>query len=636
MKKINLLWLAVTMLVFGACDKVTEEKVPELSSKTENVYSFSIGEEEIATRTSAVALMTTRIAAGDRIGSFAEYRGVIAGPDVYTISKFENGRFELKENLNFRDPSALHTFYNYFPYTVPAPKSPTMVSAVPVPAVQTQTGESSSHLEKLECYVSSPASTYMGEELNFNFYNVFSSLEFRINTNMDGLIVKSIKLIAPEDKIAAYGSGTLNITKQVNAPGFREVSNIENASNSILLNIDGPSLSIPNSTSKYASAYMTVNPFNAYNEDLTIEVLTNKQDKPYILKVDGNLFVAGIQFSIDLRIEDEDKPIKTIKDIYVLSLCETGSLGEKDNSVKWNTKYGANCDSYNKGFRRVLLEHFGKNKTVETGTIYFDERGHKKCCTSQNLDYNFMTDHELDKYNIIYLTRDARPSAAFAKRIMDWLERSEDRVLMLAYDWKDYNITPTGSTESAILNKCNNSTNYIIFRDHITGVKPHWYNGKTDMSVGNAGSCRSGLLLPFELNSSTSYFWNDGPFKTDLNQFSNQRFWINSKYWGSAVVTDPNVIQLVKYRDARNDCSPSRTHSKGAGDNGMVLGYDPTKRIVYIGCSELFHDDTCVCTKDKKAARIPFNSCGMLQMNNYSKIMANLWAWMIDEVIQNN
>ena len=65
------------------------------------------------------------------------------------------------------------------------------------------------------------------------------------------------------------------------------------------------------------------------------------------------------------------------------------------------------------------------------------------------------------------------------------------------------------------------------------------------------------------------------------------------------------------------------------GDGRMILGVDKKKRIVYVGDSQIFEIGSGNVVK--RNSRID-NNVGDLT-NDYSRIMANLWAWMIEEVV---
>lgn len=619
MKKVKVLWLMVLALALGACQTEVEEV---LNSATTEISNSRFTAQSLV-QTKADGKYSPFWQPGEKVGLFVKYGQTVEGPLPYTIASVA-GVVEFVEPLPIRDITLDHTFYAYHPFEANESSNPERVEVLPVGETQTQMGTSSAHIDALEYNVAIPATIAPDEKLQLYFTSVYSFLEFQINTNADGLIINNIELKAPDGQLINFTEAFVDLTKPQNNPNFAKLYDIKGGTSKINLKIEGGGLTVPNSLVNTSSAYMTINPFDGRGQKLTVTVKTNKGE--FVFQRDGNLYPYGGRSIIPIYIEIEKPPVSNIKDIKVLSLCEVGMLGCYDNTKPWNCFYGATDFSVHaKAIRRVLYENFGPGKTVETGKISFEK-------TDILLCFNKMSDAQLDKYNIIFLNNNARPSAAMSQRIMNWLNRSEDRVLMLAYDWKDNCLTPKIPDALAILKT---ATNYLIFRDHINGVKPHWYNGKTNLANGDYGSKRQDMLVPFELNERTSYFWKTGPFKTTLNEGSDQRYWIEDCWWGAAQVTDPNVIPLITYRDARDDCKPTKIHCKGAGDGGMILGVDPTKRIVYIGDSEIFSVE-CVKKGAKQDARMNYDYKKPGDMNNYAKIMANLWAWMIDEVIQKN
>lgn len=603
----NVLCFVFLSVLLSACESEIEKVSTEIDTGT------------------APSNATTRWATGDKVGIYIKHGGVTEGPEALTVSSIVGNVIGFSETIPFKNGWELHTFYAYHPYNAGnVTTDPTKVTAAPVAANQTQSGATTAHISDYEYNVSNPVEAYQGDRTEFHFYSAYAILQYRINANVSGITVKSVKLSAPGCGIN-FTSATCDITKLYGDAAFGQYANKQGVTSETILSITG-GIPAPNSTTTYADAYMVASPFNASSTQLTITVTAdyNGVEKTYTFTRSGINYDANVH-QIDLRIEESGNVCKP-KNIRILSLCDVGSLGLYTNSYT-ACYYGATyLPIHAKAIRRLIHDHFGPGKTVNTGTITFEK-------VDINCYLNKLTRSDLNKYDIIYLNNNARPNAQLAANIMDWLGANEHRVLMLAYDWK----TPCLTSSIADKNVPGYlATNNIFFRNHIKGVKPHWYNGATNIAQGNYGACRSNILVPFELNDKTSYFWKDGPFKTSLSKTSNQRYWIEDLYWGCAEVTDPNVIQLVTYRDARKDTNLNQTHLKGSGDGGMILGVDPTKRIVYIGDSELFSLE-CVCTGIKQDARMTYADCGKnYTLNNYSKIMGNLWAWMINEVVQKN
>lgn len=611
MKKLNFLWVMVLALIAGACESEMEKDLEEAKLSSQAGISMMA-----QTRAGGGIGTQSIIAPGGKVGLIVTCNNQVRGPLPYTINSNMTG---LVEALPVIDAFSEHNLYAYFPYEVNQSKDPAKIQVTPVDAVQTQHGNGDNSPIQDAFYIGIPRTYYAGTNPSIDFMSTYTNFNFQINTNIAGLVVESIELKAPNGKVINFASGYIDGTKAGNDPAFAQLYGISGGKSTTTLKIDNGGLSIPNSTTDNAIAYMNIAPFNCAREKMTVTVKTTTNGT-FTYEVAGEDYSRGNTYIIPIRIEKK----KVIKDIRVLSVCEVGSLGCYDNTKQWNCYYGA-LNVHAKEIRRVLFEYFGKGKLVETGKISFDKTD-IKCCL------NKMRDSDLDKYDIIYLNNNARPDAALSRRIMNWLNRSQDRVLMLAYDWKDPCVTPT-TKESTVL--CKTTTNYMMFRNEIQDVTPHWYNScYVNYNIGNYGAPRSGIMVPLELNDRTKYFWKDGPFKTNLTESSDQRYWIQDKWWGSAKVNSPNVIPLISYRDAKDDCYQYKTHKYGAGDGGMILGVDPTTRIVYIGDSEIFSTE-CVSKKTQDARMAKRDGCkGATGLNNYSKIMGNLWAWMIEEVIQ--
>lgn len=619
MKKTNLLlFLFTTILLFGACESQTEKNVMEELS----VMNGQIKVLPLVTQTRGGDQYTPYWAVGEKVGLFIQTDKTLDGPLPFTIANLSGG-ISFAEAIPFIDRSSRHTFYAYHPYEVNTSADPTTINVSPIGKEQVQQGTSRDHISAYEFNIATPSSIFPDEDLLLYFTSTYSFFQFQIRANVDGLVVKSIKVEAPTGKLINFTDAKVDITLPEGDPGFAKYVNINGGTSTNTLKIEDGGLVIPSTGSDHAIGYMVFNPFDCSGEVLKITV-TTEDNQVFTFEEKGEDYIFGQHYEIPLYLEAK-APQPTVRDIKILSICEVGCLGTKDNTEKWSCYYGA-LNLHGKEIRRLLFEHFGKGKTVETGVISFEKIDHK-CYL------NKVTDAYLDQFSIIYLNNNARPDIQTSQKIMNWLNRSDDRVLMLAYDWKTDCLTPDMSESSII---CKIATNYLVFRDHIYGVKPHWYNSsKVNQSIGNWGRDRDDMLLPFELNAQTRYFWKDGPFKTDLTEQSDLRYWVQDDYWGIAEVSDPNVIPLISYRDAKDDCYQTKTHKYGEGDGGMVLGVDPTKRIVYIGDSEIF-SVSCVTSKVAHARMSKEGTCKPNEMNNYSKVMGNLWAWMIDKVIQQN
>lgn len=278
--------------------------------------------------------------------------------------------------------------------------------------------------------------------------------------------------------------------------------------------------------------------------------------------------------------------------------------------------------------RAILDNHFGPGKTVQIGGINYSS------VTSYAAIKDALTYEMLAQQDIVVLSNNTRPDAATAQRILDWLGARKNRVLVLGFDWKDPGITDDylgGYPEYAT------TTNYHVLKLLRDDVTPYWYNLGTDTSIGDTGGWRSNMIASFNINADNSYFFRTGPFTASENiEITSCGYWIEDIWWGRMEVHNPDIVPLIVFKDVvRDDGSgnlPGYTPDPG-GDGRMIMGIDKKKRIVYVGDMEVFQG-AVIGNSVVRSSRID-NTSGNLT-NDYSRIMANLWAWMIEEVVLGN
>lgn len=280
-----------------------------------------------------------------------------------------------------------------------------------------------------------------------------------------------------------------------------------------------------------------------------------------------------------------------------------------------------------KAMRAILDNHFGPGKTVQLGGIEYSS------VPSGITIKDALTYEKLSQQDILVLSNNTRPDSATARLILDWLGARKNRVLVLGFDWKDPGITDSyssGHPEYAT------TTNYQVLKLLRDDVTPYWYNGGTNTSIGDTGPVREDMIASFNINADNNYFFRTGPFTAPENiRITSCGYWLEDVWWGRMEVHNPDIVPLIVFKDVvRDDGSgrlPVYTPNPG-GDGRMIMGIDKKKRIVYIGDMELF--DVGTGNDLMKSSRID-NTNGNLT-NNYSRIMANLWAWMIEEIVLGN
>lgn len=278
--------------------------------------------------------------------------------------------------------------------------------------------------------------------------------------------------------------------------------------------------------------------------------------------------------------------------------------------------------------RAILDNHFGPGKTVQIGGIDYSY------VTAFSTMKNALTYEKLSQQDIVVMSNNSRPDAEMARRLLDWLGARKNRVLVLAVDWKDPGVTDSylgGYPENAL------TTNYQVLKLLRDDVTPYWYNAGTDASIGDTGGWRSNMIASFDINADNSYFFRTGPFTASENiDITSCGYWIEDLWWGRMEVHSPDIVPLIVFKDVvRSDGSgaPPLYSPDPGGDGRMIMGIDKKKRIVYVGDMEIFQGVT-LGNDLVRSSRID-NTSGNLT-NNYSRVMANLWAWMIEEVVLGN
>ena len=273
--------------------------------------------------------------------------------------------------------------------------------------------------------------------------------------------------------------------------------------------------------------------------------------------------------------------------------------------------------------KAILDNHFGIGKTIQLGGIEYSQI--PITINETNLPYS-----KLVQQDILILGYDSRPDSASARRILDWLGARKNRVLIIGTDWKAPVINDSsgsGRPETAY------TTNYQLLKLLREDVTPYWYNGANNESIGDTGPLRSALIASFAPTADNDYFFRTGPFTESLTMgVTDCGYWISDGIWGRLDVHSPNITPLIRFKNVLKDDGSGSLPSYSPypeGDGRMILGVDKKKRIVYVGDSQIFEIGSGNVVK--RNSRID-NNVGDLT-NDYSRIMANLWAWMIEEVV---
>lgn len=221
--------------------------------------------------------------------------------------------------------------------------------------------------------------------------------------------------------------------------------------------------------------------------------------------------------------------------------------------------------------RKVLDTHFKMGGTVELKEILYYTISNNGMVTA---DY-------LNDKDIVFLTYGAVPTQKTMELIISWLQASPKRVLIISYD-------SSGTNPEAF--------KLDYFKQDIPSIQ--WSHGSKyeDYLVHTPGA---------------EYFWKDGPF-TKGERIESATYLNSDGIFGAATLSASSKILPIFQSET----------------GAMVFGVDPLKRIVYIGDSQYGEPQTGSSYLGRR-----FNNTQGRIENDVEKILANIWAWVIDEVV---
>lgn len=434
-----------------------------------------------------------------------------------------------------------------------------------------------------------------------------------------------------DESLGAYYDGShyfiispreLRLQYRINSSGFMAVET--NIDQYTIEWTEGTGAGIPGTT--ISNEYFDV----SISPDLTrINFNTLQENNSQQERVSNILIRAG-RLIIPIRVIQLPKSRNGNEIIRVMSMNEYGCLGAGRLD---NVNYSGLTEQ-GRAMRMILNQHFRPDATVNIADIIFTSPTGSAGTGVNNP--NILSSEILSQIDILFMNNNIRPNESVARMILNWLAAKKSRILMLGYDWKE---SGNGATR----------TNWEILKLLTDDITPLWYNNGTGIGAPTPNDFRGSrelFRIPFDINETTSYFFRDGPFTTptaerpDFQPINSCYYFISDVFWGRIERKSPNIIPLINFTDPLNNNSNiPKVQAVGSGnanwnydsygDGNMVLGVDPVRRIVYIGDSQLFSIDGS--SSYERAAKIGDNT-GALS-NDFSRIMANLWAWMIEEVV---
>ncbi|MCC8034328.1 MAG: hypothetical protein LIO77_00115 [Rikenellaceae bacterium] len=224
----------------------------------------------------------------------------------------------------------------------------------------------------------------------------------------------------------------------------------------------------------------------------------------------------------------------------------------------------------------------GFDFTVSPGMDYFRYADGSNSYTHQVRSWLFACD-------VLYLANDNYISEYSARIIMEWLEASPSRVLIMGGDGDQ--------TSPTLIRQDMNGP--------FSGDVDWWYNRIAASSYKLDYINDSGGFYSVPINSANSEFFTGGPFPTGGNAIN---FKVADNYFGYAKSYTDDIIPLI-------------THSNLAGS--MVVGVDKGRRVVYHGDASLWQTAQMSSTAEYSGT----------VSTDVDRFWANLWAWVAYQVI---
>lgn len=230
---------------------------------------------------------------------------------------------------------------------------------------------------------------------------------------------------------------------------------------------------------------------------------------------------------------------------------------------------------------RFILENeanFGSNGIVPLGGLSIDYCNDPSSSLTKAA---FRT--QIERYDVLYLSAGINLNANLSAAIVEWLEYKPTRVLFI-------NKNSTGGYSYLCNQLCSNSM---------------W----SDIS-------NSSLIFNFiGKNNANNYFTNSGPFGAVSNP-NKDSFSLTGSSWSAAGI-NPSSLHA-------QNLIPILYNTWTDNVERYTLAVDPETRVVYIGNPYIWSQGNGLNS-----------SSG--DVNTYaSKVMANLWAWAIEEVVLAN
>lgn len=279
--------------------------------------------------------------------------------------------------------------------------------------------------------------------------------------------------------------------------------------------------------------------------------------------IENRLRITAGRWTADIIVSQDNSAMYSNRFINILSVQELGNLGVDMLS----------CDASALAMRKILDVQFSPQGIIRIGGSSFARIPNTTDYVGTSVPQNLaIMKRIIGAQDVIYFPCNIIVSSDVADLLLEWVEGSPHRVLIVGTDSK--------STNAELLNKL--TTDGEWYFDDISSITTNYARGNTTLE-------------------SIDFF--NGPFGNVTENASFKRADAIAGYNFSYPIGDvTNLISSDKY----GDC--------------MFLGVNQKKRIVYNGDANLLHTPQMS------------NNDGNI-ISDLDKLMANTWAWITEQVI---
>lgn len=329
------------------------------------------------------------------------------------------------------------------------------------------------------------------------------------------------------------------------------------------------------------------------NDDFSVRIVHDNADHPDVtrlvfrtlkhnnlgaIKTDTLRISVGNVWVMDITVKQDNAAMYADRNINVLSVGP--SILYAFSGVGNFGVTAAARDASGLSMRMIIEVQFAAGGSVPVGGSFFTRVVNDDSAIDASTGSALTAMQQIiNAQDVIFLTYNVRISTAVSNHIVSWLRASPRRVLIVSTD-------------------TNLSNDVIRNNAYVTTTPALWAYSTAVITDAAVTHYHRAAVRP----GSSDFF--DGPFGLLTDTVTFKRY---DEYAGYTSVIPDNVTPLI-------------VGSTQGYENFMFFGVNRDKRIIYHGDANLFQNTTMG------------NTNGTV-VNSLDKLMANVWAWVVEQVI---